>query len=89
MHLPSHTRVFPALGGTYLRKAIKGLSLLVEGTLEMDPFSGSFGMWRTGMSLPITMPPRMPFGPSWWEGRTGSLRAPEWSPCRRHPLQSR
>jgi transposase len=40
MQLPSHTRVFLALGGTDLRKAINGLSLLVEGTLELDPFSG-------------------------------------------------
>lgn len=39
IHLPSHTRVFLALGATDMRKAI-GLSLLVEGTLELDPFSG-------------------------------------------------
>jgi transposase len=40
IHLPSHTRVFLAPGSTDLRKAINGLSLLVEGTLELDPFSG-------------------------------------------------
>lgn len=38
--LPSHTRVFLALGSTDMRKAINSLSLLVEGTLELDPFSG-------------------------------------------------
>jgi transposase len=37
---PSHTRVFLAVGGTDLRKAINRLSLLVEGALELDPFSG-------------------------------------------------
>ncbi|NTW37258.1 MAG: IS66 family insertion sequence element accessory protein TnpB [Syntrophobacteraceae bacterium] len=40
IHLPSHTRVFLALGATDMRKAINGLSLMVEGTLELDPFSG-------------------------------------------------
>jgi transposase len=37
---PSNTRVFLAPGKTDMRKAINGLSLLVEGTLELDPFSG-------------------------------------------------
>jgi transposase len=40
MFLPSHTRVFLAPGSTDMRKAINSLSLLVEGTLELDPFSG-------------------------------------------------
>lgn len=40
MFLPSHTRVFVALGSTDMRKAINSLSLLVEGTLALDPFSG-------------------------------------------------
>lgn len=40
IYLPSHTRVFLAPGSTDMRKAINGLSLLVEGTLELDPFSG-------------------------------------------------
>jgi transposase len=40
IHTPSHTRVFLALGGTDMRKAIDGLSMLVEGALDLDPFSG-------------------------------------------------
>jgi transposase len=40
IYLPSHTRVFLALGSTDMRKAINGLSMLVEGSLELDPFSG-------------------------------------------------
>jgi transposase len=40
MLLASHTRVFLALGSTDMRKAINSLSLLVEATLELDPFSG-------------------------------------------------
>ncbi|GLI33262.1 IS66 family insertion sequence element accessory protein TnpB [Desulforhabdus amnigena] len=38
--IPSNTRVFLAPGNTDMRKAINGLSVLVEGTLELDPFSG-------------------------------------------------
>jgi transposase len=40
MILPQHTRVYLALGSTDMRKAINGLSILVEGTLSLDPFSG-------------------------------------------------
>jgi transposase len=40
MILPQHTRVYLALGSTDMRKAINGLSVLVEGTLSLDPFSG-------------------------------------------------
>lgn len=40
IQLPSHTRVFLALGATDMRKAINGLSVLVEGALQLDPFSG-------------------------------------------------
>lgn len=40
MVLPQHTRVYLALGSTDMRKAINGLSILVEGTLSLDPFSG-------------------------------------------------
>jgi transposase len=40
IYLHSHTRVFLALGDTDMRKAINGLSMLVEGSLELDPFSG-------------------------------------------------
>ena len=37
---PSQTRVYLALGATDMRKEINGLSVLVEGQLELDPFSG-------------------------------------------------
>lgn len=37
---PSHTRVYLCLGNTDMRKEINGLSILVEGALELDPFSG-------------------------------------------------
>lgn len=40
MVLPQHTRVYLALGSTDMRKAINGLSILVEGTLSLNPFSG-------------------------------------------------
>ena len=33
-------RVYLALGKTDMRKSINGLSLLVEGSLSLDPFSG-------------------------------------------------
>ncbi len=42
IHLPSHTRVFLALGSTDMRKSINSLSMLVEGALELDLFSGHF-----------------------------------------------
>jgi transposase len=38
--LPQHTRVYLALGSTDMRKEINELSILVEGTLSLDPFSG-------------------------------------------------
>lgn len=37
---PTHTRVFLAPGTTDMRKAINSLSVLVESTLLLDPFSG-------------------------------------------------
>ena len=37
---PSHVRVFLAPGNTDMRKAINTLSVLVEDTLRLDPFSG-------------------------------------------------
>ena len=36
----SNTRVFLALGSTDMRKAINGLSIMVEQHLSRDPFSG-------------------------------------------------
>lgn len=38
--LPEHTRVFLAPGSTDMRKAINGLSILVEASLDLNPFSG-------------------------------------------------
>ena len=38
--LPHNVRVFLAPGNTDMRKAINTLSILVEGTLRRDPFSG-------------------------------------------------
>ena len=40
MFLPSHTRIYLATGSTDMRKAINGLSILVEDRLQLDPFSG-------------------------------------------------
>jgi len=34
------TKVYLALGNTDMRKAINGLSLLVQESMELDPFSG-------------------------------------------------
>jgi transposase len=38
--LPANVRVFVAPGSTDMRKAINSLSILVEATLRLDPFSG-------------------------------------------------
>ena len=38
--LSSHTRVYLALGAADMRKEINGLSMLVEGTMALDVFSG-------------------------------------------------
>ena len=46
--LPQHTRVYLALGNTDMRKEINGLSILVEGTLSLDPFSGHLFGKRLG-----------------------------------------
>ena len=40
MLMPSSTRVYVAPGSTDMRKAINGLSILVESRLRLDPFSG-------------------------------------------------
>jgi len=40
IHPSSHSRVFLALGDTDMRKSINSLSILVEGALQLDPFSG-------------------------------------------------
>lgn len=36
----SQTRVYLALGNTDMRKAINGLSMFVQGEMDLDPFSG-------------------------------------------------
>lgn len=38
--LPLHTRVFLAPGSTDMRKAINGLSIMVQAALDLDPFCG-------------------------------------------------
>jgi len=38
---PANIRVYLALGHTDMRKAINGLSVLVEGSMQLDPFSGN------------------------------------------------
>lgn len=45
---PSHTRVFLAPGSTDMRKAINSLSILVEDTLRLDPFSGHLFVFCNG-----------------------------------------
>jgi transposase len=40
IYLPSHLRVFLAPGNTDMRKQINTLSIMVEDTLSLDPFSG-------------------------------------------------
>jgi len=42
INLPANVRVFLAPGSTDMRKAIDSLSILVEDTLRLDPFSGCF-----------------------------------------------
>lgn len=41
MFLPVNTRVYLAVGSTDMRKAINGLSILVEDRMQLDPFSGN------------------------------------------------
>lgn len=38
---PVNIRVYLALGHTDMRKAINGLSVLVESSMQLDPFSGN------------------------------------------------
>ena len=40
IYLPANLRVFLAPGSTDMRKAINSLSILVEDTLRLGPFSG-------------------------------------------------
>ena len=38
---PANMQVYLALGRTDMRKAINGLSVLVESSMQLDPFSGN------------------------------------------------
>jgi len=40
MFIPQHTRIYLATGSTDMRKAINGLSILVQEHMDLDPFSG-------------------------------------------------
>jgi transposase len=40
MVLPYNTRIYLAVGSTDMRKAINGLSILVQDELDLDPLSG-------------------------------------------------
>jgi transposase len=37
---PDHTRAYLVMGWTDMRKSINGLSMMVEGRFDLDPFSG-------------------------------------------------
>ena len=40
MFIPRHTRIYLAVGSTDMRKAINGLSILVQEQMALDAFSG-------------------------------------------------
>ena len=42
IYLPANVRVFLAPGSTDMRKAINSLSIVVESSFRLDPFSGHF-----------------------------------------------
>jgi transposase len=44
--LPASTRVWLAAGATDMRKGFDGLSMLVQGALRRDPFSGHVFVFR-------------------------------------------
>jgi transposase len=48
IYLASHVRVFLAPGATDMRKQINTLSILVEDTLRLDPFSGHLFVFCNG-----------------------------------------
>jgi transposase len=47
-HPSSNIKVYLAIGRTDMRKSINGLSILVEGYLEHDPFSGHLFVFCNG-----------------------------------------
>ncbi|MEO0250038.1 MAG: IS66 family insertion sequence element accessory protein TnpB [candidate division WOR-3 bacterium] len=48
----ARTKVYLAVGAVDMRKAINGLSMLVQGTLALDPFSGHvFGFCNRRRSI--------------------------------------
>ena len=46
MMLPQGVKVHVALGVTDMRKGLDGLAMLVQGTLQQDPFSGHLFAFR-------------------------------------------
>jgi transposase len=44
--LPAGTRVWLAAGATDMRRGFDGLAAIVQGTLELDPFSGHVFVFR-------------------------------------------
>ena len=44
--VPAGVRVHLAMGPTDMRKGFDGLSLLVQETLQLDPFSGHLFVFR-------------------------------------------
>jgi transposase len=46
MLLPAGVKVHVALGITDMRKGLDGLAMLVQGTLQQDPFSGHLFAFR-------------------------------------------
>jgi transposase len=46
MLLPAGVKVHMALGITDMRKGLDGLAMLVQGTLQQDPFSGHLFAFR-------------------------------------------
>ncbi|QCQ21984.1 IS66 family insertion sequence element accessory protein TnpB [Desulfoglaeba alkanexedens ALDC] len=87
MASPITPRVFLAPGRTDMRKAINGLSVLVEGHLELDPFSGHWFVFcnraRTIIKILYWGATDFVFGRSVWR-RSAFTQDPGHSP---HPHQ--
>jgi transposase len=84
--LPSHTRVYLALGGIDMRKEINGLSMLVEGTLTLDVFSGHLFVFcnRRRTTLKILFRDRNGF--ALYQKRLEKHRF-KWPECREEVIQ--
>ncbi len=44
--VPAGVRIYLAMGSTDMRKGFDGLSVLAQEALKLDPFSGSFFIFR-------------------------------------------